>query len=49
MFELVIAVLIGLGIRDVIYQVVDRIQEAIFRKREERYQDLLDEWLDEEI
>jgi hypothetical protein len=49
MFELVIAVLIGLGIRDVIYQVVDRIQEAIFRKREDRYQDLLDEWLDEEI
>jgi hypothetical protein len=49
MFELVIAVLIGLGIRDVIYQVVDRIQEAIFRKREDRYQDLLDDWLDEEI
>jgi hypothetical protein len=49
MFELVIAVLIGLGIRDVIYQVVDKIQEAIFRKREDRYQDLLDEWLDEEI
>jgi hypothetical protein len=49
MFELVIAVLIGLGIRDVIYQVVDRIQEAIFRKREDRYQDLLDDWLDEEV
>lgn len=49
MFELVIAVLIGLAIRDVIYQVVDRIQEAIFRKREDRYQDLLDDWLDEEV
>ena len=49
MFELVIAVLIGLAIRDVIYQIVDRIQEAIFRKREDRYQDLLDEWLDEEV
>jgi hypothetical protein len=49
MFELVIAVLIGLAIRDVIYQIVDRIQEAIFRKREDRYQDLLDDWLDEEV
>jgi hypothetical protein len=49
MFELVIAVLIGLAIRDVVYQIVDRIQEAIFRKREDRYQDLLDDWLDEEV
>jgi hypothetical protein len=49
MFEIVVAVLIGLGIRDVVYEIVDRIQEAIFRKREERYEDLLEEWLEEEI
>jgi hypothetical protein len=49
MFELIVAVLIGLGIRDVVYEIVDRIQEAIFRRRESRYEDLLEEWLDEEI
>jgi hypothetical protein len=49
MFELVVAVLIGLVIRDVVYEIIDSIQEYIFRKREERYHDLLDEWLDEEV
>ena len=49
MFEMIVAVLIGLVIRDVLYEIVDTIQEFIFRKREGRYHDLLDEWLDEEI
>lgn len=49
MFEMVVAVLIGLVIRDVLYEIVDAVQEFIFRRREARYQDLLDEWLDEEI
>jgi|APGre2960657404_1045060.scaffolds.fasta_scaffold92395_1 hypothetical protein len=49
MFEIVVAVLIGLVIRDVVYEIIDSIQEFIFRKREARYHDLLDEWLDEEI
>ena len=49
MFDMVIAVLIGLVIRDVVYQVVDIVQGFIFRKREERYHDLLEEWLDEEV
>jgi hypothetical protein len=49
MFEMIVSVLIGLVIRDVLYEIVDTIQEFIFRKREGRYHDLLDEWLDEEI
>ena len=49
MFETVMAVLIGLVIRDIAYEVINKIQEFTFRKREARYHDLLDEWLDEEI
>ena len=49
MLEIVVGVLVALAIRDLLYEIVDRIQSFIFRKRENRYHDLLDEWLDEEI
>jgi hypothetical protein len=49
MLEIVIGALLALAIRDLLYEVIDRVQSFIFRKREERYRDLLDEWLDEEI
>ena len=49
MLEIVVGVLVALAIRDLLYEIVDRIQGFIFRKRENRYHDLLDEWLDEEI
>jgi hypothetical protein len=49
MVEIVTGALLALAIRDILYEVIDRIQSFIFRKREARYHDLLDEWLDEEI
>jgi len=49
MLEIVIGALLALAIRDLLYEVIDRVQSFIFRKREERYHDLLDEWLDEEV
>lgn len=49
MLEIVIGGLLALAIRDLLYEIIDRIQSFIFRKREERYHDLLDEWLDEDI
>lgn len=49
MLEIVIGALLALAIRDLIYEIIDRIQSFIFRKREERYHDLLDEWLDEDL
>jgi hypothetical protein len=49
MLEIVVGGLVALAIRDLLYEIVDRIQGFIFRKRENRYHDLLDEWLDEEI
>ena len=49
MLEIVIGALLALAIRDLLYEVIDRVQSFIFRKREERYHDLLDEWLDEDL
>jgi hypothetical protein len=49
MLEIVVGGLVALATRDLLYEIVDRIQGFIFRKRENRYHDLLDEWLDEEI
>ena len=49
MLEIVVGGLVALAIRDLLYEIVDRIQSFIFSKREERYHDLLDEWLDEEV
>jgi hypothetical protein len=49
MLEIVIGALLALAIRDLIYEIIDRIQSFIFRKREQRYHDLLDEWLDEDL
>jgi hypothetical protein len=49
MFETVMAVLVGLVIRDLAYELINKVQEFIFRKREARYHDLLEEWLDEEV
>lgn len=49
MLEIVIGGLLALAIRDLLYEIIDRIQSFIFRKREERYHDLLDEWLDEDL
>jgi predicted house-cleaning noncanonical NTP pyrophosphatase (MazG superfamily) len=49
MLEIVIGALLALAIRDILYEIIDRIQSFVFAKREERYHDLLDEWLDEEV
>lgn len=49
MLEIVIGALLALAIRDLLYEIIDRVQSFIFRKREERYHDLLDEWLDEDL
>lgn len=49
MLEIVIGALLALAIRDLLYEIIDRIQSFIFAKKEERFQDLLDEWLDEDL
>ena len=49
MLEIVIGALVALAVRDLLYEIIDRIQGFIFAKREERYHDLLDEWLDEDL